>query len=256
MNRTLPAVEDAGHGYDRFGMSRRHLAWALRVAWPIYRHYFRVESIGVENIPQRGPAILVANHSGTLPFDAAMLCVDVAQRAGRALRPAADHFIGGMPFIGVALQRLGVVGGSAENLAALLEGGECMLIFPEGVPGISKPLSDRYQLKLWRVGHAELALRFRVPVIPVAVIGAEEQWPVMTNSKRLGRMMGVPHVPIPFLPLPLPVKYHIHYGEPVLLEPGANPDDPAAVQRAATTIKHQVERLIARGLAGRHGVFR
>ena len=122
-----------------------------------------------------------------------------------------------------------MVGGSRGNVRALLENGELLMIFPEGTPGIIKPFSKRYQLQKFRVGHAELAVRNQVPIIPVGIIGAEEQLPSVFSSRRLGKMFGIEAVPIPILPLPLPVRYRIFYGKPITshlsLDP-SNADDP------------------------------
>jgi 1-acyl-sn-glycerol-3-phosphate acyltransferase len=252
-------INDEGYGYDRFGLSKRSAALAYTGGWPIYRAYFRVESHGVEHVPKDGAAIIAANHSGMLPFDASMVWMDVVHGTGRVVRPLTDHLVAGLPFVATLLQRVGAVGGTAGNARALLENGEILLVFPEGVPGISKPKRDRYRVSTWRRGHAELALRYRAPIVPAAVIGAEEQFPFVHNSRRLGRIVGAPHVPItffpvPVLPIPLPVKYRIYYGAPIALVGDA--DDPQAVQRAAAETQAAVQALIERGLRERQGVFR
>ena len=133
------------------------------------------------------------------------------------------------------------------------------MIFPEGVPGIGKPFSERYQLQDWRVGHAELAIRHSAPVIPVAFIGPEEQMPQMARLERFGKVLGLPYLPIPASPIPLPVRYHIHYGEPIALHQDYRPeqaDDPEVVNEAAHRVKTAVQGLIERGLEIREGVFR
>ncbi len=254
------AVRDAGYGYDCFGLSSKGLELAFAAAWPLYRHYFRVTSSGAHNIPTHGKVIVVANHSGMLPFDAVMLCVDVAHHAKRVLRPLVDHLAGGLPFVSTILQRVGAVGGTVANARALLDAGDALLIFPEGVAGISKARSQRYQVSNWRHGHAELALRERVPIIPAAVIGAEEQFPLVYNSKRLGRLVGAPHVPLPFfplpfLPIPLPVKYRILYGEPIVIDRALDADDPNAVRDLAWLTRTAVLALVRQGVSDRTGVF-
>jgi 1-acyl-sn-glycerol-3-phosphate acyltransferase len=251
--------QDTGHGYDLFGLEPRHVALMLALLGRIHRYYFRVSSHGVENLPEQGAAILASNHSGTLPFDGMMLWVDVIVRRGRIPRAVADYFVAGMPFIGTLFARCGVVGGTAGNLRALLESGELVMLFPEGVPGVAKPFSQRYRLQEWRVGHAEFAIRHRAPVVPVAIIGAEEQMPQLGRIQALGPLLGVPHVPLPLTPLPLPVRYHVHYGEPLVLHEGLSPedaDDPEVVQRAASRVKEAVQALIEQGLRQRRGIFR
>lgn len=253
------SYHDAGYGYDQFGM---HPAWvrrAVKLVNPLYEHWFRVKSYGIENVPGRGSAILAANHSGVLPFDGAMIFMDIVRRhpVPRAVRPLADYFVPELPFVGVLFARLGVVAGSRGNMARLLEAGELLLLFPEGTPGIGKPFAKRYQLALWRVGHVELAIRHRVPVVPVAVIGAEEQMPLITQLPV--RAFGMPSLPVPVTPVPLPVRYHIHYGPPIDLAaryPAEAADDPVAVDAGAREVRDAVERLIAAGLAMREGVFR
>lgn len=256
--RAMP-FQDTGYGYDLFGLEPKHVAFMLALLRRVHQYYFRVSSYGVENLPAKGAAILAANHSGTLPFDGLMLWVDVILRRGRVPRAVGDYFVAGMPFVGTVFARCGMVGGTAGNLRALLESGELIMLFPEGVPGIAKPFSRRYQLQEWRVGHAELAIRHRAPVVPVAIIGAEEQMPQLGRIQALGALLGVPHVPLPLTPFPLPVRYHVHYGEPLVLHEGLGPedaDDPEVVQRAALRVRDAVQALIARGLRQRRGIFR
>ena len=250
---------DLGHGYDVFGMHRDWLAAAHALAGPLHRSYFRVSSHGARNIPRSGPAIMVANHAGMLPIDAAMLCVDVLEQTNppRMVRCIGDRFLPELPFVGTLFSRCGVVSGTLANVRYLIESGELCLIFPEGMPAIGKPFRDRYKLLDWRVGHAELALRYRVPVVPVAVIGSEEQWPQIGRIAAL-RPFGAPYLPIPASPVPLPVHYHIHYGPPLVLRSADAPLDLSthAVARAAEATRAAVEQLIAKGRASRRGVFR
>jgi 1-acyl-sn-glycerol-3-phosphate acyltransferase len=259
--RRLECLEyrDAGYGYDAFGMHRDWLAAAQALAKPLYRRYFRVSSYGVEHVPAAGPAILIANHAGMLPLDAAMICMDVIAHTSppRMVRCIGDRFLPELPFVGTLINRCGAVSGTSANVRRLLEGGELCLIFPEGVPAIGKPFRERYQLHGWRVGHAELALQHGVPVIPIAVIGSEEQWPQIGRIAKL-HPFGAPYLPIPATPLPLPAHYHIHYGPPItLLGPGAAADlQPQTIERAAHATRAAVEQLIRAGLAARKGVFR
>lgn len=252
-------VHDAGHGYDAFGMSARGVALNAAALAPVYHHYFRVQSRGVEHVPQHGAAILAANHSGTLPFDGFMIWEDVVLQRSRAPRVVADYFVPGLPFVSTVYARAGVVGGSRGNVRALLEQGELVLLFPEGVAGVGKPFSERYHLQEWHPGHAELAIRYRAPVVPVAVVGAEEQMPQLGRSRLLGRLVGAPYVPVSFTPLPLPVRYHLLYGPPLLLHEGHAPEEadvPEVAHAAAQRVRAAVEALMAQGLAARRGVFR
>jgi len=253
------AYADAGHGYDRFGMHPSFVEFGDALVTPLYDRYFRVLSYGGEHIPASGPAILAANHSGNLPIDGMMLYADVIRHTNppRIPRPVADHFVTALPFISTLFARAGVVGGTRGNARALLEGGEMLMIFPEGVPGIIKRFSERYQLQEWRPGHCELAIRHSAPVVPVGIVGAEEQLP------QIGRIplpdgMPLPFIPVPATLIPLPVRYHIHYGEPLRFDLEYKPsdaDNPEIVREAARRVKAKVQQLLDDGVKARKGVF-
>jgi len=243
---------DEGFGYDVFGLHPPTVERALRAAMPLYRHYFAVESHGSENIPADGPAILVANHGGILPMDAAMLWTDVVHQSRRYVRVIADRFVPQLPFVSTLFARVGAVSGTHANVRRLLERDELLAVFPEGVTGPAKPFHQRYELQDWRVGHAELAIRYQVPVIPVAIIGAEESWPVLLRLRL--KLFGAPYLPIPMAPLPLPVPFQIHYGRPVELHRAHSPadaDDPACLAAAAARTRQAVAGLVLHGLTAR-----
>ena len=133
------------------------------------------------------------------------------------------------------------------------------MIFPEGTPGIIKPFKERYKLRKFRVGHAELAIRHGVPIVPVGIVGAEEQFPGFFSSKKLGDLFGLGAVPIPMTPVPLPVRYRIIYGDPIDVKGEFRPeqaDDPAVVSVLAQRVQSLVQSLIERGLKERKGLFR
>ena len=231
---------DEGHGFDVFGLEPRAVERARRIGMPFYRRYFCVESAGIENLPVHGPAILAPNHSGMLPIDGWMLWLDVAARTDRVLRTIADRFIPRLPFVSTLFARTGVVAGSHANVRRLLERDELVAIFPEGVTGPAKRFTDRYCLQQWRVGHAEHAIRHRVPIIPVAIVGAEEAWPVLTRLP--WHVLGAPYLPIPFTPFPLPVPLSIRYGKPIELAGDA--DDPQVVNAAADRVRVAVAEML------------
>lgn len=249
---------DAGHGYDRFGMSRAGVAQALGVTRWLYERWFRVVSHGIEHIPPTGPALLAANHSGTLPFDGMMLWTDVVRRTEppRVARVVMDHFVNLLPAVGTLFTRGGGFGGSRGNMHALLDAGELVAVFPEGVRGIGKRFSERYQLQRWTEGHAEMAIRHQAPVIPVAIIGAEEQLPQIARLPI--RAFGSPYLPVTASPLPLPVRYHIWYGAPIPVDhlTPRQANEPDRVAALAAEVKAAVAALIEQGLAAREGVFR
>ncbi len=250
---------DAGHGYDMFGLHPPTLAAAVSAAAPLYDWYFRVDSQGIEHVPQTGAAMLVANHGGALPVDAAMMCLDVLRRTDppRIPRAVADHFVPRLPFVSTLFARLGVVSGTRANARMLIEQGELLAVWPEGVTGPAKPFKDRYRIQDWRVGFAELAIRYHVPVVPVAIVGAEESWPLATKLRGL-RMFGAPYLPVPATPIPLPAHYHLRYGKPLHLDGGAHRevDDPDVIANAAARVQVALERLLDDARRARRGVFR
>ena len=257
-------LDDAGHGWDRFGMSREGVAFGqghvgIRGLVPLYEHYLRVQAHGAGNIPREGPTIVVANHSGMLPLDGMMLWTDIVLQTepARVPRPVADFFVPALPFINIIFARGGVIGGTRGNVHAALEAGELLELFPEGVHGIGKGFSQRYRLQRWSVGHAELAIRHRAAIVPTAIIGAEESWPQVAKIESL-RALGIPYLPIPATPLPIPVQFAIHYGDPIRLTEDYDPaqaDDPGVLRDAAMRVRMAVEDLIAHGLRQREGLF-
>ncbi|MEC9390850.1 MAG: lysophospholipid acyltransferase family protein [Myxococcota bacterium] len=252
--------QDAGHGFDAFGMHPSFVALGEVVLAPLYDKYFRVRSWGHENIPSQGPAVLAANHSGNIPIDGMMLWLDVLRHTQppRVARPIADHFVPSLPYLGTFFARGGMVGGSRGNARTLLNSGEMLMIFPEGVPGIVKPWSKRYQLQKFREGHAELAIRHQAPIVPIGVVGGEEQLPALFSSRRIGKLFGLPIMPVPAVPIPLPVRYHLYYGEPIPVHEEFKPehaDDPQAVKEVAARVQEAVQRLVHQGLSERTGIF-
>lgn len=252
--------DDTGYGYDPLGMQPDTVALSTAAARFVYEKYFRVVSHGIENIPKKAAAILACNHSGMIPIDGVMIVNDVIRHTEptRVPRAVGDMFIPLLPFVGNSLSRMGMVSGSEGNFRYLLEHGELALVFPEGVPGISKGFKKRYQLQEWRVGHTEFAIRYQVPVVPVGVVGAEEAWIQIARIDGF-KLFGAPFLPIPLTLFPMPVKMHIHYGEPIDFSKRWKPsdaDDPDVTKEAAQMVKHAVEGLLARGREERKGWFR
>ncbi len=254
---SAPGFNDAGHGFDVFGFHPPTLAAAVQASAPIYERYFRVDSLGAEQIPPTGPAIVIANHAGVLPVDGAMLCLDLLRQTARIPRAVSDYFVFRIPLVSTLFARVGVVNGTRANVRTLLDRNELLVIFPEGASGTAKRFRSRYQIQRWSVGFAELAIRHRVPVIPAAIIGAEESWPLL-GKLRL-HMFGSPYVPIPATPLPLPAHYHIRYGSVLRLDEGLlgeDADNPKIVAAAAQRARSALEQTIRDARDARRGVFR
>ncbi len=255
-------IDDLGFGYDKFGAHRETLFNTYSVVKPFYDKYFRVESFGHENIPLKGRAILASNHSGTLPLDGMMIAIDIFQRLEqpRLMRAVVDRFAAALPFVGTFLQRCGQVIGTRRNFQELLESDEMVVVFPEGAKALGKLYKDRYRLYPFNMGFVELSLQHRAPIIPVAVIGAEEQMPVLADIKPLAKALGFPYVPITptILPIPFPTHYRIYYGKPLHYYSQFAEDtiqSPEMVRELARDVQEQVQQMIDIGLAERKGVF-
>ena len=250
--------------YDPLGLCPRTTRRALAAFKLLYRHYFRVESEGHEAIPEKEGAILVANHGGLLPFDGAMIVVDVLLRANppRLARAIVDRWAGKLPFVNVFFSRIGQVVGPRENFSRLLQGGQLVLTFPEGMAGIRKRAAERYVLQRFNVGFIEESVRHRVPIVPLAVVGADDQAPILWDVKPLARALGLPFFPItPTFPLfgplgllPYPVKYQLSYGQPFRFYeefPESVLDDPHAVRYMAERVRRRVQEMVDRNALSR-----
>jgi 1-acyl-sn-glycerol-3-phosphate acyltransferase len=247
-------------GFDPFGLSKANLKYAITVARWMYRHYFRAVSHGIENVPASGRVILVSNHSGQLPFDGLVIgsACFLEPPQPRLVRAMVEFFVPTVPFASYLFSRWGQITGTPENCRRLLSAEEAVLVFPEGARGISKPFNKRYQLADFGKGFLRLALETGAPIVPVAVIGAEEQAPAV-NVKPLAKLLGMPSFPVvpypPFIaPLPLPVKYRLYFGE-ALRFTGDPDDDDEVLDDKVKTVKNRIQSMIHLGLREREHVF-
>jgi 1-acyl-sn-glycerol-3-phosphate acyltransferase len=252
------------YGFDPFGFEPSELRTSMLMMGAIYRRYLRVETRGIERVPE-GRVLLIANHAGnTFAWDGAMLAASLffEGEPPRVVRGMGEYFLPTLPFFNVAMQRMGSVVGRPENCVRLLEQDEAIMVFPEGERGFVKTYGQRYQLQRFGLGFLRLALETNTPIVPIGIVGAEEQSPGIANLRGVGKLIGSPAFPItltfPFLGLagflPLPVKFHIHFGNPLRFEGDPNEDD-AAIQERVDVVKDQIRRLIADGLASRKSWF-
>ena len=247
-------------GFDEFGLSKNHVKGAIKFATWLYRNYFRAEAHGVEHIPTAGRVLFVANHSGQLPFDGLVIAAAcfLEPQTPRLLRSMVEYFVPSVPFASYLFARWGQITGTPENCRRLLAAEEAVLVFPEGARGISKNFSKRYQLGEFGKGFLRLALEMQAPIVPIAVIGAEEQAPAF-NVKPLAKLFRSPAFPVvpypPFVPLvPLPVKYRLYFGEPMHFT-GDPDDDEDVLDEKAKTVKNRIQSMIHMGLREREHVF-
>lgn len=248
-------------GVDPFGLDPQWTKYALASAAFLHRHYFRTEVIGAENIP-KGRVLLISNHSGQVPIDGALigasLFMDV--EPPRFMRAMVEKWTQTLPFVSLLFSRVGQVVGVPENAKRLLDSDEALLVFPEGSRGISKSFDKRYQLCDFGLGFMRLAIETDTPIVPVAVIGGEEQYISVGNMDKLARTLRMPSLPIlpqlllPFGALPLPTKYRIYFGEPMRF--GGDPDDDdAIIEEKVFVVKATVQSMVNRGLKARKSVF-
>jgi 1-acyl-sn-glycerol-3-phosphate acyltransferase len=235
---------------------------------PVYEKYFRVEVKGIENIPAEGGALIVANHSGTLPLDGLMMQVAVHDNhpAGRHLRLLAADLVFMLPVVNELARKLGHTLACAEDAERLLGQGELVGVMPEGFKGIGKPFSERYKLQRFgRGGFVSTALRKGAPIIPCSIVGAEEIFPMIGNAKTLARLLGFPYFPItPTFPwlgplggIPLPTKWTIQFGEPILTDgyPPEAAEDPMLMFNLTDQVREQIQHTLYKLLVQRRSVF-
>ena len=264
VRKAKPSVSIGGpdpFGFDPVARERAKLFFRF-----LYKYYWRVEVEGLEHLPVEGPVLLAANHSGALPFDAAMISMAVEEEhpAHRIVRMLYAKFVTDLPGIGPLFNRLGGVEASTNNGATLLKRGEAVGIFPEGEEALGKPYHQAYCLRPFRTGVAHLSARHQAPIVPVAVIGAEETTRSLFRIPQLPRLLRVPFIPIPSLvyllgPLgyiPLPTKWRIRFGPP-LMPVRAYPRTPREqfLHERADYVRTEVQRLLDVGRLRRSTVI-
>jgi 1-acyl-sn-glycerol-3-phosphate acyltransferase len=240
----------------------------MPAARALYRGWFRVQMRGLEHVPSAGPALVVANHSGVLPLDAVMLQVGLLDEhpAARSIRMLSADLVYSVPLIGRVARASGHVSASPDEAERLLSAGELVGVFPEGFKGIGKPFSDRYHLQRFgRGGFARIAIQTGVPLIPVAIVGAEEIYPMVANWPELAAKLNLPYFPItPLFPwfgllgaVPLPSKWLIEFCDPVPTN-GFTPDqcdDAEVIAELADKVKDTIATKIDELLAERGPAF-
>ncbi len=250
------------YGFDPEVTERLVLA-ALR---PLAQRWFRIDVRGAENIPETGGALLVSNHSGTVPMDGLMTMVSVHDHTGRFLRPLGADLIFDIPVVSSLARKAGVTLACQEDAERMLGGGELVGVWPEGFKGIGKPYGNRYKLQRFgRGGFVSAALRTGVPIVPLAVVGAEEIYPLVGNIPSLARLLGVPYIPItPLFPwlgplglVPLPSKWLLEFGEPIRTDSydSTAADDPMLVFDVTDQVRETIQQTLYSLLMQRTSVF-
>ncbi len=251
------------YGFDP-EVTQRFMMTALR---PIAEKWFRIEVRGAENIPAEGGALVVSNHSGTLPVDGLMTMVSIHDATGRNLRPLGADLVFRMPVVSTLARKGGATLACNEDAERMLAGGELVGVWPEGFKGIGKPYAERYKLQRFgRGGFVSAAMRTGVPIVPLSLVGAEEIYPLVGNIPSLARLLGVPYIPItPFFPLlgplglvPLPSKWLLEFGEPIRTDEydAGAADDPMLVFNVTDQVRETIQQTLYSLLMKRQSVFR
>jgi 1-acyl-sn-glycerol-3-phosphate acyltransferase len=227
-----------------------------------------VETSGLENVPDVGAALVVANHSGTIAIDSVMTQVALLDDhpAHRNLRMLGANLVFSTPFIGELARKAGHTLACHPDAERLLNRGEVVGVWPEGFKGVGKPFSERYKLQRFgRGGFVAAAVRTGAPIIPTAIVGAEETYPMLMNVAPLARLLGLPYFPVtPTFPalgplglVPLPSKWFIHFGEPIRTDhlPEGAADDPMLVFEMTDQVREAIQQSLYRVLARRKSVF-
>jgi 1-acyl-sn-glycerol-3-phosphate acyltransferase len=262
------AMRGRSEEVDDFGFDPTYDAKYRPLLDFLYTKYFRVETEGVERIPPDGRCVLVSNHSGTLPLDGVMIKTAVKREHPyeRDVRWLTEDFIYHFPYLGSAMNRLGAVRACQENAERLLAKEQLVCVFPEGVKGIGKLFAERYRLQRFgRGGFIKLCLRTSTPIVPVAVVGAEETNPMLFRIEYLSKALGLPYVPVtPTFPLfgaaglmPAPTKWRIMFGEPLDFSAhGAGAaDDELLVGKLAERVRAAIQGMLDRAVGARKSVF-
>jgi 1-acyl-sn-glycerol-3-phosphate acyltransferase len=263
------AMRDRSDVVDEFGRDPYVAAKVEPLLDFLYQSYFRVDARGLGHIPDDGRALIVANHSGTLPYDGAMIMHAVKHHhsAARDVRPLVEDFVFHFPYLGTLMNRIGGVRACPENAERLLEQDQLVAVFPEGIKGIGKLYRERYQLQRFgRGGFIKLALKADAPIIPTAVVGAEEIHPMLTRVTWLAKSIGIPYIPVtPTFPLlgpigllPLPTKWYLAFGEPLYFNAeygaeGAN--DRILVNKLAEQVRSKIQLMLDALLKERRSVL-
>jgi 1-acyl-sn-glycerol-3-phosphate acyltransferase len=243
-------------GFDKYGISKKHLGIFFTALGWMYKNYFRVRVSGIENVPKRGRAMLVGNHSGGYAIDGAMVLASMFLEMDppRLAQGMAEKFLNELPISSQWLSRTGQLTGLPEHATRLLEDDRLLMVFPEGARGTAKLYKDRWSLVGFGTGFIRLALQTKTPIVPLAFIGGGDVMPTVMNLYAIGKLFGAPYIPVtPYLlPVPLPRACEIFYGEPMMFEGDGNEDD-ETIEGLVRQVKDRVASLIDEGRTHRDG---
>lgn len=238
------------YGLDPYGIDREYVALFFSLMKQFYRPYLRVEAHGIEHVPDEGRAMLIGNHSGGVALDGAMVLTSLIldKEPPRLGMGMAEKFINNFPVMSPVINKIGQLTGLPEHAVRLLEDDRMLMVFPEGARGTSKLYTERNTLVRFGTGFMRLALQTRTPIVPVAFVGGGDAIPTIANLTTVGKLIGLPYLPItPWgLVLPRPVKCSIHYGAPMVFE-GSGDEADEVILEYVGQVKQRVAELLAEG---------
>jgi 1-acyl-sn-glycerol-3-phosphate acyltransferase len=249
-------VKYAGY-QDPWGFNLELCEKTLRTLMPLYRRYFKVRVFGQENVGDH-PYIVVSNHTGQIPLDGMLITMAFAMdvQPPRVLRAMVERFMAQLPFLGDFAAQTGSILGDRANCQFLLEHKESILVFPEGVRGVSKNTTQFYKVQSFTQGFYRIALQQHTPILPVAVVGAEEMFPFVWHVKSLAKLLKVPALPLTLNTLPLPSPIDIYIGKPINVPEDLSPEAPdKEIREQVLRVEGQVKKLLAVGLKHRRPFF-
>lgn len=244
------------YGVDPYGISKSYLGPSFTGLKFLFRHYFSVESYGIENVPPRGRVMLVGNHSGGIAVDGAMVVASqfLEMNPPRLAQGMAEKFLNKVPFASQLTNRCGHLTGLPEHAERLLADERMLMVFPEGARGTAKLFKERYSLVHFGTGFVRLAMKMKTPIVPFAFLGGGEAVPTISNAVSLGKLLGVPYIPITpwLLAVPIPAKLEIYYSAPMVFE-GTGSEEDEVVNAHVEKVKDRIAQLIDVGRRRRRG---
>tara|TARA_R110002072_G_scaffold534_4_gene3727 strand:- start:10751 stop:11596 length:846 start_codon:yes stop_codon:yes gene_type:complete len=244
-------------GEDPWGLNLKKAKKSIEYIWPIYKNYFRVRVFGKENVGDQ-PYMVIANHSGQIAIDGMLICTAFAMEIDppRILRAMVERFFTALPWVGTWGAEGGGVLGDRQNCLKLLNKGESVLAFPEGVRGVAKSTSEYYKLQRFTRGFYRMALTAQVDILPVAVVGAEEVFPWVYQASSLAKKIGLPALPVSPLYFPLPSPIDIYIGEPISISNELSPESSdSQIDEQVIRVEKIIQQMTNEGIEKRRAFF-
>ncbi len=237
-------------GFDAWGFNIKNMKNNMRLTKYLYEDFYKVETVGLENVPKEGRCLIIPNHSGRLPFDGLLVGYSLLTNPNGARAPKAmvERFLPTVPFIGNWLSSVGAVIGDPINCERMLDNEEAIIVFPEGVRGSNKLYKQRYQLQRFGSGFVHLAMNNNAPIIPVGIVGMEETIRSYADLKPLAKLLGMPVLPL-VVPFIFPSKVFIYFGKPIYFNNDVHKE--SDIKERVDIVKAAIDDLLKQGLARR-----